>query len=204
MKVLVTGFKPFGGSPFNPSEQIARALSGQSIAGAQVITTVLPVDCQRSPGILLEALQDIQPDRVLCLGEAAGRAALSIERVAINLLDFRLSDNSGQQISDKAVVPGGPAAYFVSLPIRRIYQALTANRIPAELSLSAGAYLCNQVLYHLLHHITVQRLNIPAGFIHLPRLPQQTAGQPTPQPSMSLEISLAGVGGAIAVIVNGS
>ncbi len=200
MKILITGFEPFGGSPINPSEQVALALHGQTIAGAELLTAILPVDGLRGPQALLEALQKGQPDVVLCLGEAARRPVLSLERIAINLLDYRIPDNAGHKMIDEPVVEGGPAAYFATIPVREIYQVLLETGIPAELSLSAGAYLCNQVMYRLLHFITTNSLNIQAGFIHLPALPRQAALQQTPQPSMSLETSLSGVRTAIAVI----
>jgi pyroglutamyl-peptidase len=200
MKFLVAGFEPFGGSTINPSAQAAQALDGQVIGGARLAGTVLPVDGQLGPRRMLEALHDCRPDGVVCLGEASERAVLSIERVAINLRDYRIPDNSGRQVVDEPVVPGGPAAYFATLPVRKILQALLEAGIPAELSLSAGTYLCNQVMYHLLHDLAVNERKIPAGFIHLPALPQQAAGAPRPQPSMGLETTLAGIRTAIAVM----
>lgn len=200
MIFLVTGFEPFGGSSINPSEQVIKALEGQTIGGAQLLTAVLPVDGQLAPQVLLDAMQNWKPDGVLCLGEAARRPVLSIERLAVNLLDYRIPDNTGHQILDEPVIPGGPAAYFATLPVQKIYQALVEAGIPAELSLTAGAYLCNQVFYHLMHFINTNALEIQAGFIHLPALPVQAVYQPSPQPSMSLETSLSGVRTAIAVM----
>lgn len=141
MKILITGFEPFGSSTINPSEQVVLALRDQTIGGAQLLTAVLPVDGQRAPQVLLETLQSGQPDGVLCLGEAARRSVLSIERIAINLLDYRIPDNAGHQVFDKPVIPGGPAAYFATMPVRKIHQLLLETGIPAELSLSAGTYL---------------------------------------------------------------
>ena len=200
MKILITGFEPFGSSSINPSEQVVLALQGQTIGGAKLLTEVLPVDSQRGPQALLETLQSRQPDGVLCLGEAAQRPVISIERIAINLLDYRIPDNAGHQVFNEPVVPDGPAAYFATIPVRKIHQVLLETGIPAELSLSAGTYLCNQVMYRLLHFINTNRLSIQAGFIHLPALPQQAAHQQTIQPSMSLETSLSGVRTAIAVM----
>ena len=200
MKFLITGFEPFGGSTINPSEQVAKALEGQTIGGAQLITAILPVNGQYGPRTLLQIVQDEQPDGVLCLGEASGRPVLSIERIAVNLLDYRIPDNAGYQVVDEPVIPGGPAAYFTTIPVRKIAQELRESGIPAELSLSAGTYLCNQVLYCLLHFIETNHLAARAGFIHLPALPQQAAGRAAPQPSMSLECSLAGIRTAIGVM----
>src|SRR5689334_24401055 len=113
MKILIIGFEPYGGSKINPSEQVVRVIRQKTIAGAQIVTAVLPVDWVQGPEALIQALQTNHPDVVLCLGEAAGRASLSVERVAINLLDFRIPDNSGAKIIDQPIIDGGPSAYFV-------------------------------------------------------------------------------------------
>ena len=196
----MTGFEPFGGSTINPSEQAAFALDGKTVAGALIASAILPVDWQKGPHVLLAALQTHQPDAVLCLGEAPARSVLSVERVAINLLDFTIPDNSGAAITDQPVIPGGPDAYFVTLPVRAVLDAIQAAGIPAERSLSAGAYLCNAVLYHLLHSQAGQARPVPAGFIHLPRLPQQVAASQQPAPSMSLDAILTGLRAALGTI----
>lgn len=200
MQILVTGFEPFGGSTINPSEQTVRALEGEVIGGARIVAAILPVDWQKGPEILIQALQTHHPDAVLCLGEASERSALSIERVAINLLDFTIPDNSGAAITDQPVIPGAPDAYFVTLPVRAMLQAVKAAGVPAELSLTAGAYLCNETLFHLLHYLAGQNQPVPGGFIHLPRLPQQVAAGDRRMPSMSLDTILTGVRAAIAEI----
>jgi pyroglutamyl-peptidase len=200
MKILLTGFEPFGGSTINPSEQAARALDGQVICGAQVVTAILPVEWQTAPGALYRALDDHRPDAVLCLGEAAHRPVLTIERLGINLLDFRIPDNAGLAVTDQPVVPGGPVAYFVTLPVRAVLTAVQNAGVPADLSLTAGTYLCNAILYCLLHHLAGQGSRIPAGFIHLPMLPQQAAASTNNLPSMSLETILTGIKAAIDVI----
>ncbi len=205
MTILLTGFEPFAGSRVNPSEQAARALDGAIIAGQEIRCAILPVDGQRAPQALMDALAQHSPKAVLCLGEAAGRACVSIERVAVNLLDYRIADNAGQQVVDQAVIAGCPAAYFVTLPTRRMYERLLAEGIPCELSLSAGAFLCNQVLYALLHFAEQDGRNSPlGGFIHLPSLPQQTAERlltgKAAQANMGLETSLRAVRAALEVI----
>jgi len=187
MKILLTGFEPFGESKINPSEQVVRTLAREKIPGIELHTAILPVERVRGPQVLLDAMKRVHPDAVLCLGEASRRMAISIERVAINLLDYRIPDHAGQQIVDEPIVRDGPAAYFCTLPVRAMYQAVRAAGIPAELSLSAGAYLCNQVLYTLLHYLTQNRINVPAGFIHLPALPEQVAAREVLMPSMSVE-----------------
>lgn len=201
MTFLITGFEPFDGSPINPSEQAARALDGQTIGGTRIHSAILPVDCAAGPQALIAALRAHQPRAVLCLGEAGHRPALSIERVAVNLLDFRIPDNSGRQIIDQPVVPGGPAAYFVTLPARAVMRAVQAAGVPCELSMTAGTYLCNQVLYHLLHFIAQEGWTIPAGFIHMPPLPQEVAKTSPQKPSMALETILAGVRAAVEAIL---
>ncbi len=200
MKILLTGFEPFGGSQSNPSERVARSMEGVSIAGIDSHSRVLPVDRLHAADALLHALEEVKPDAVLCLGEAPRRPVISIERVAINLLDYPIIDNLGEQVQDIPIRADGPAAYFVTLPVRPILERLTAAGIPAELSLSAGAFLCNQVLYVLLDHLAQQEKAIPAGFMHLPSLPEQVTGKSPQSPSMALETSVKAVQLAIEVI----
>jgi pyroglutamyl-peptidase len=200
MKILLTGFEPFGGSTINPSEQAARALDQQIIAGAAITCAILPVDWQMGPRALLTALHTCSPDAVLCLGEAPSRPVISVERVAVNLLDFTIPDNSGAALIDQPVLPGGPAAYFATLPVRPIFCAIQAAGVPAELSLTAGSYLCNAVLYHLLHYQAGQPRPAPSGFIHLPRLPRQAAAANQRGPTMSLEAILTALQAALETI----
>lgn len=200
MRLLLTGFEPFGGSKVNPSEQVVCALAREKIAGIDLRTAVLPVDCARGPATLIRAVEESQPDAVLCLGEASRRIAISIERVAINLMDYRIADNAGNQIVDEPIVADGPAAYFVTLPVRAMIDAAHAAGVPAELSLSAGAYLCNQVAFSLLHHLSQKRSKIRAGFVHLPALPEQVSGHHPPIPSMGLETMVKGIRAVIGAI----
>lgn len=195
IRILITGFEPFGGSRINPSEQVVGALSAIELPGISLRTAVLPVDRVRGPQALLDILKRKRaaPQAVVCLGEAARRPAVSIERVAVNLLDYRIPDNAGGQVQDEPVIPGGPAAYFSTLPVRAMLDALLAYGIPAELSLSAGTFLCNQMMYTVLHTLAEQGSSIPAGFVHLPMLPGQAASAPAPMPSMSFETSLKAV-----------
>jgi len=173
MKMLLTGFEPFGGSQVNPSREVVGRLARDGVPGVALHSAILRVDRQGGPATLLNAVRALHPDAILCLGEAARRMAISIERVALNLLDYRMADNAGHQAVDEPIVPGGPAAYFVTLPVRVILDAVRTAGIPAELALSAGAFLCNQVTYELLHYLTTHQLDIPAGFVHLPALPEQ-------------------------------
>lgn len=187
MQFLVTGFEPFGQSSINPSEQVVQRLAAMQFEDFAVATAVLPVHRHLGPQTLLNHVQQLQPDAVICLGEAGGRTAVSIERVAVNLLDFGIADNNGLVVQDEPIVADGPAAYFATLPVRALQQAVLAAGIPTELSLSAGAFLCNQVMYELLHFLAGQQLAIPAGFVHLPLLPEQAASQKPLRPSMALE-----------------
>lgn len=201
MNLLLTGFEPFGGDAVNPSEQVVRLLDGKTIHGVTIHSEVLAVESGRGPAALIQAIERVHPDAVLCLGVAVGRAVLSVERVAVNLLDYRIPDNSGLQTRDRPIVPDGPAAYFATLPVRRIYEAIQSAGVPVELSLSAGAFLCNQVLYEMLHYLAVNRLQVPAGFIHLPALPEQAvAKEGGKTPSMSLETVQKGIAAAIQVL----
>jgi pyroglutamyl-peptidase len=200
MRVLLTGFEPFGGSVVNPSIEAARALAGTSLDGVTFSTAMLPVDRISGPATLVLALETHKPDAVVCLGQAMGRQALSIERVALNLMDYAIADNAGNIATDEPVVADGPAAYFVTLPVRAMLAAVQGAGVPVELSLSAGTYLCNQVLYALLHHLAVNHISTPVGFIHLPALPAQSAARPSPVPSMILETMIEGVRTAVIAI----
>ena len=201
MKLLVTGFEPFGGSSINPSEQVVLALAHDGIAGVELRAGILPVDRTRGPAKVIELIGQFRPDAVLCLGEAGRRQALNIERVGINLMDYRIADNSGNLVADEPIVTGGPAAYFATLPVRAMLAASLEAGVPAELSLSAGAFLCNQVTYAVLHYLALQNLATPAGFIHLPSLPEQAARREPVVASMALETMVKGVRAAIGAIV---
>jgi len=191
--VLLTGFEPFGERARNPSERVVQRLRRRPPRGTRVEGLVLPVDAVRAVPLLLEAVDRLQPRAVVCLGEAPGRPAISLEWVAVNLLEFPIPDNAGQKPQGEPVVPGGPAAYFSTLPLREMQAAIRRAGIPAVLSLSAGAYLCNQVMYALLHHLAQGGRAVPAGFIHLPSLPEEEAERDRPGPSMSLALAARGV-----------
>jgi pyroglutamyl-peptidase len=153
MKVLLTGFEPFGGSQVNPSAQVVHTLVRDGVPGVTLHPTILPVDRQGGPATLLNAVRVCQPDVILCLGEAARRPTISIERVALNLLDYRMADNSGHQAVDEPVVPDGPAAYFVTLPVRAMLDAVQAAGIPADCRQAGADFCAIQVTYELLHYL---------------------------------------------------
>lgn len=200
MKILLTGFEPFNQQPINPSEQIVKTLTETSIENVELIPVILPVDRFEGPDALIRAYIKHQPDAAICLGEAGRRAAISVERVAINLLDYRIEDNKGIRVNDKPILPNEAAGFFTTLPARDIVEAMQTAGVPAELSLSAGAYLCNQVFYTIMHYISSYQIEIPAGFIHVPQLPEQVVGERPLPPSMSLETMCKGITIAIQTI----
>ncbi len=165
--VLLTGFEPFAEAAVNPSWQAVRALHGRRIAGHRVVARELPVAFGESSKRLRAAIRDTRPAAVLCVGLAASRDAISLERVAINLDDARIPDNAGWQPIDAAIVEGGPAAYFTTLPIKAIHAAIGAAGLPVEVSQTAGTYVCNHVFYGLMHALR-RRRGVRAGFVHVP------------------------------------
>ncbi len=193
MKVLLTGFEPFNQQTINPSQEIINTLAHTPIEGVELITAVLPVDRFEGPDTLIRAYIKHQPNAVVCLGEAGNRSAIAVERVAINLLDFHIEDNKGVLVSDKPILPNEAAAFFSTLPVRKIVEAMLGAGIPATLSLTAGAFLCNQVFYTLMHYLDNYQIKIPAGFIHVPQLPEQVVGKRPLSPSMSLETMCKGI-----------
>lgn len=200
MKLLLTGFEPFGGQSINPSQRVVETLATRTLPSVDLHTAILPVDHERGPAALLAAYESTRPDAVICLGEAGRRTHISIERVAINLLDDRLPDNAGRQIVDEPIVVDGPAAYFCTLPVLAIHAAVRASGVPAELSLSAGTFLCNQVTYTLLHRLATSQQSCVAGFIHLPFLPEQAARESSAVASMSVDTMILGLMAAIAAL----
>jgi pyroglutamyl-peptidase len=188
MKILVTGFEPFGESDLNPSQMLIKLLSGNSLNGASLILDVLPVDQANAPERMISLIHQHHPEAVLAFGLAMGRPKISLERVALNLQDFRIPDNQGVTIKNQHIQPEGPAAYFSTLPLEEMLNALLKEGIPAALSLSAGAYLCNLVFYTMLHTLADLSLKSPAGFVHLPALPEQAAASIKPIPSLDLEL----------------
>lgn len=197
--LLVTCFEPFGGDNLNSSQAVALALQGQVIGGLTVVAVVLPCVFATAPAALLQALEQWQPRLVLALGQAAGRAELSLERVAINCIDAPIADNAGQQPTDVPIVEGGPPAYFTTLPVKAMVSAMRQAGLPAGLSNSAGTFVCNQVFYCLQRQFAFAQPPAPSGFMHLPLLPEQAVehahgSDSTRQlPSLPLQQMLNGV-----------
>ena len=199
MKILVTGFDPFGGEKVNPAFEVIKKLS-TNIAGVEVIKLEVPTVFIKSIEVVTKAIDDINPDFVLNIGQAGGRFAVSVERVAINMDDARIPDNINQQPVDLAIDPEGQPAYFATIPIKAMAQAIKDMGVPAIVSDTAGTFVCNHLMYGVLNHIYKNKLNIKAGFIHIPFLPEQVVNKPNTA-SMSVETLVKSIETAITVIV---
>lgn len=191
MQALVTGFEPFGSEPVNPSLEAIRRLPPR-LGQLHLSTRVLPTAFGRAIEALEDAVVTTGPDIVLCLGLAGGRAALSLERVAINIDDARIADNDERQPVDAPVVAGGPAAYFTTLPIKAAAAALREAGLPAIVSNTASTFVCNHVFYGLMHLAANRRPGTRGGLLHLPYLPEQAARHDG-SPSMALDDIVRGV-----------
>ncbi|HEY4442368.1 MAG TPA: hypothetical protein VGN14_18050 [Candidatus Elarobacter sp.] len=192
--VLLTGFEPFGPHPVNPSELLARSVEGRIVAGRLVSVRILPVETRTLAGRIETALHEEQPEFVIGLGYAAGRAALGLERVALNALDFEIPDAVGTMRKNDVVQRGGPDARFATLPLGEIVDAWGHVGVPGYVSNSAGTYLCNQWLYETLALTTNTAPPVPVGFVHVPALPAQAVGLGAERtPSMSLETMRKGI-----------
>jgi pyroglutamyl-peptidase len=189
MKALVTGFEPFGGEALNASLEAVRRLPAKA-GPIDIATAILPTAYARALPALEAAIARAQPDVVLCVGQAGGRAALCVERVAVNIRDAEIADNDGARPVGAPVVAGGPAAYLATLPVRAAVAALRAAELPAQLSMSAGTFVCNHVFYGLMHFAAVRSGGYRGGFLHVPCLPQQAAPG---APSMALEDVARGI-----------
>lgn len=211
MRVLLTGFEPFDADAINPSWEAVRALDGwqlPALAGqhgpVQVHARKLPCVFGVALQVLDAALEELRPSLVIAVGQAGGRSAFTPERVAINIDDGRICDNAGCQPIDVPVVAGAPAAYFSSLPVKRIVAAVRAAGLPAELSNTAGTFVCNHLFYGLMHRLAqpdAQGQGLRGGFIHIPYLPEQAARVPGTPPSMALADVVAALRVAVQVSV---
>jgi len=193
--VLLTGFEPFGGDGRNSSWDAVHGLDQEIIAGHRVVSVCLPVTFSGSLPRLFTAIEAHRPSLVIAVGQANSRCRISIERVALNLIDARIPDNDGQQPVDVAVDPDGPAACFSTLPVKALLASLRRAGFPVELSHSAGTFVCNQVFYGLLRHLPA---TIRGGFIHIPYGPEQAADKPG-APSMAATLVMDALRHAIEV-----
>ena len=172
MKVLITGFDPFGGEKINPAWEAVRALP-DNIDGIEVVKLQIPTVFKKSAKKLFENIDSVKPDVVICVGQAGGRYEFSVERVAINVDDGRIPDNDGYQPVDSPVFEDGENAYFSTLPIKAIVEEVKKAGIPAAVSNTAGTYVCNHIMYSLLYYLNKNNLNIKGGFIHVPFIHKQ-------------------------------
>lgn len=187
-RLLITGFDPFGGADINPAWEAVKQLPdriGSFTLRKLEIPTVFGLGAQR----VLEAAEDFHPDVILCVGQAGTRSAVTPERIAVNIRDARIPDNAGNTPEGEPVVEGGPTAYFSTLPVKEMAAAIRAQNLPGQVSNSAGAFVCNDTLYLLLHHYAGSQ--VKAGFIHVPWLPQQGS------PSLPLESTVQALTAAI-------
>ena len=194
MKIIVTGFDPFGGEKINPSIECVKALPG--IKGVELIRLELPTVFKESAKRLNEVINEVKPDAVLSVGQAGGRPGITMERIAINVDDARIPDNISQQPIDETIQTEGAAAYFSTLPIKRIVKAIREAGIPAEVSNTAGTFVCNHIMYQALFAATKADKPFKAGFMHIPFIPEQT----TDKPSLPLEESTKALQIAIETI----
>ena len=200
MKVLVTGFEPFGGETVNPAQQIVERLP-QQVAGAQVVRRIVPCVFGRSIEAVRQAVEQERPDVVICIGQSGGRDAICPERVAINISDARIPDNAGNQPIDEPIFADGQNAYFSTLPIKAIAAAVRQAGIPCQVSNTAGTYVCNHLMYGLLYHIQRSFPGVRGGFIHVPFLPHQVEQKPG-TPSLPLDDMVQAILIAIETCVN--
>ena len=186
MKILVTGFDPFGGESVNPAYEAVKLLP-DVIGGAEIFKLEIPtVFSLRGPAVE-EGIRKYQPDVVICVGQAGGRASISVEKVAINFVDARIPDNNGEQPLDEPLQADGPAAYFATLPVKAMVQHVKEAGLPCYLSFTAGTYVCNSIMYNVLYMCEKRYPGIRAGFIHVPYACGQVIDKANTTPSMPLE-----------------
>ena len=199
MKVLVTGFDPFGGEKLNPALEAIKSLPSE-IQGVEVRWLEVPTVFYKSAKILEEEIRIYQPDIVLCIGQAGGRKGLTPERVAINQDDARIQDNEGNQPIDRPIQLDGPPAYFSSLPIKAMVQAIKEEGLPASVSNTAGTFVCNHLMYQVLYLVEKEFPTIKAGFMHIPYMMEQVIDKPN-TPAMDLVDIVRGIEAAIRATI---
>ncbi|WP_413700639.1 pyroglutamyl-peptidase I [Psychromonas sp. KJ10-10] len=197
-KILITGFEPFANAKVNPALEAIRLLESYGFINAKIVTCAVPVVHQKAIDVVIEAIKKQKPDYVMTVGQAGGRTAITPERIAINMDDFRIPDNEGNQIIDKPVVAEGPDAYFSTLPIKAMVKAIQEKGIPAYVSDSAGTYVCNHLFYGIQHFLHNQ--GIPHGFVHIPLLAEQAIEEN--KPCLSLDLIVQGLASATQAIID--
>lgn len=198
--ILVTGFQPFGGEKINPAWEAIRVLP-DSIVGSKVVKLQIPVVFGVGADVVSTAIDHINPDIVLCVGQAGGRAKITPEFVGINYRDARIPDNDGNQPHAQRIVEDGPDAYFATLPVRAMTEAMNESSIPAALSYTAGTYVCNDVMYSMLHVLATKYPNARGAFMHVPFATEQATKQPVNTASLPIEVMARGLEVALSVAV---
>ena len=200
MKILVTGFDPFGGEKVNPALEAVKSLPSE-IHGAEVYWVEIPTVFYKAAEVLETAIVRFQPDAVLCIGQAGGRTSLTPERVAINQDDARIPDNQGNQPIDTPIRQDGQAAYFSTLPIKAMVQAIKEEGLPATVSNTAGTFVCNHLMYQALYLADKKFPHMKSGFMHIPYMTEQVVNKPNTA-SMNLTDIVRGIEAAIGAIVD--
>ena len=193
-RVLISGFEPFGGSNLNSSQLVVEAISKESFTGLELFTVILPVEFGKAADVLLSKVKEIDPEIIITFGQAEGRKALTPEKIAINLDSARIPDNAGELRVNKVIIEKGADGYFSTLPIEKMVEAVKECGLESEISLSAGAFLCNHIFYHLQHKLLES--GVKSGFVHLPLVNEQITQYPN-QPSWALKDLVQGVKAAI-------
>lgn len=187
MKILITGFDPFGGDSINPAYEAVKLLP-DVIKDAEIVKLEIPTVFKKDGIVLEEGIEKHKPDIVICVGQAGGRSGMTVEKVAVNLMEARIPDNDGQQPMDEPVYSDGENAYFAKLPVKAIVQNMRENGIPARVSYTAGTFVCNDIMYRLLYLIDKKYNNMKGGFIHVPYLPEQVLDLADGTPSMTVQM----------------
>ncbi|KFI51835.1 pyroglutamyl-peptidase I [Bifidobacterium biavatii] len=199
--ILVTGFDPFGGESVNPAFEAVKRLP-DDIAGVRVVPLEIPTAFTRSAQVVEAAIERERPDWVLCVGQAGGRAAITVERVAINLAEASIPDNDGEQPFDAPLREDGDTAYFATLPVKAMVRNINAHGIPAAVSYTAGTYVCNAIMYHVLYLLDRKFPDVQGGFIHVPFAVEQGVGKPAATPTMEIATMTNALAYAIEAIVD--
>ncbi len=200
MKILVTGFDPFGGEPTNPAYEAIKLLP-DTIDGAEIIKLEIPTVFGKGAQKAISMIEEREVDVVVSVGQAGSRSAMTVEKVAINLVEARIPDNEGQQPFDLKIQEDGENAYFTTLPIKAMVEEMKANGIPAFVSYTAGTYVCNEVMYQELYAVNKRFPNVRAGFVHVPYASAQAVDKPNGTPFMSIETIAKGLEFGLKAIV---
>lgn len=200
MKVLITGFDPFGGESVNPAYEAIKLLPDE-IGGAQIVKLEVPTVFGKAGEVLEAGIKEHQPDAVICVGQAGGRSGMTVEKVAINLQDARIADNEGMQPVDKVIREDGQTAYFATIPVKAMVAKMRENGIPAFVSYTAGTFVCNDLMYSLLYLIDKKYPHIRGGFMHVPYAMEQTVEKPIGTAAMALESIARGLEYSVLAVI---